>query len=78
MPVPHHSSGGVLAQHSTKHTTALNSTKLTTHPKGDKGRYDLSTKQATKLLNSTQQRTMDAGVWHLQVRIVIIYYHKLV
>ena len=27
-------------------------------------------------LNSTQQRTTDAGVWHLYVRIVIIYYHK--
>ena len=32
--------------------------------------------KATTQLNSTQQRTTDAGVWHLQVRIVIIYYHK--
>ena len=26
--------------------------------------------------NSTQQRITDAGVWHLQVRIIIIHYHK--
>jgi len=31
----------------------------------------------TRQLNSTQQRITDAGVWHLLVRIIIIYYHKL-
>jgi len=50
------------------HIVGVNCTTATDHFCTDKLTY--------KSTLSTQQRIMDAGVWHLLVHVIYIYYHK--